>query len=695
MASSFLFSLQPSHANPNMHSTNTNTNTRQREHPVPVSAKAPIPSFYENLNGRWVLSDNWNLYGLSGSSQRHRPRSLDQAPSQPPSTPSLVHHASALNGTPASLQYDAAPLNSSSTTTPANTTASQKLYLPAGWNHTSKRGPLYATSVIVVASLLIAVAVLSTVVCLVARRRARGRRKTQLKEGLLDPAAAHSPADHHPSHSHPTSTSSKLSPAEIEEGRGLQAKQLKHRLVPRKLSQLTLVKVFRSPRGKTQARISRISILPSSKPNEPPPPSLIVVGEARRSASFNSTSSFRCTGDALARRRTHSHRTESQSDETAEPNHQTLNGLLSVPIHRNPSSTVSTFTPAQFPTLPPPESSPAGGGSSSGAQTIRAVESVAELADERPPADDLLSRTYSTTMSEPSPRRRRTRSDQRRGQQRAEDERPAWPIPTDPTWAAAGRQTEPGRASVDPNYRSCREIIRARSSTSSSSHRGPPVLASSSPASLPDLHFSIPPLPPSSGSRPSLAHHDAPHLPGTDPSGEPLPPASRMAEKQRMSAELAGPPDAPDPRPRREPDQEPEDAIDRAPFVAHVATDDKLVLKSLLRMGSTPAMGSRSTPGDKALAAEHEQSPGDSRRPSLALPGLLERSTPTTATGSGVERPSAPPLVAEGDDDPFALDEKPRLHPPHPQDPMDDGLVGQSTDLTGFTVSSIVPPYVE
>ncbi|KAI7958852.1 hypothetical protein MJO28_002643 [Puccinia striiformis f. sp. tritici] len=657
---------------------------------VPINTKAPIPSFYENLNGQWVLSDNWNLYGLSGSNQRHRPRSLDEASNQaPPSSPApaLIHHASGVNGSP-SLQYDTTPVNttspspssppSSSSPSPNNT----KLYLPAGWNHTSKRGPLYATSVIVVASLLIAVGVLSTVVYLVTRRRARGRRKAQLKEGLLEDPA-----------------STKLSPAQIEEGRAAnhhqeRIKRVKDR-VQQKLKELTIIKIHRSPRrGGEQpvARISRISVL-TGKPGEPPPPSLIIVGEqARRSTSFASNSSFHCTGErqSSTRRRTRSHRTLSQSDETlaSTPGSSTLhtsNGLLAVPNLRKPSTATmttrnSTFTAAQA--IPDPESLATG--------PIEINTPIEAQSEHEPTANTTrIERAISTTS---------------RGTHRYQPdlegesiERPMLSIDTvDPVCVTLPtRHQEAGRTSVDPNYRSCREIIRARSSTSCSHQVGRPNLSESlrSPVSLSELHFGIPPLPiealhlpdqftvrgrsqsiqPFSLSCRSTIPRTLPdHLPieTSFMSGDPLPPAysgrattstsnnrtSRAFEKQRMTDDdgdhhqIDSPQRQIDHRSHRSPLQE-ENGNSHGPFVAHVATDDKLVLRTLLSMGSTPTMRSR-TMGEKEELFGEGGTTLETGQDDEGTGETSSRNTRRSILDINEEfRPSAPPLLASPEEE--------------------------------------------
>ncbi|KAH9823218.1 hypothetical protein DFH28DRAFT_1078271 [Melampsora americana] len=141
-----------------------------QSHHTSIPVKSSIPTYYEKVNGAWVLSDNWNLYGLSGPSQRHRARSLptNNAPrstKQPRSAP-LVHHTS-LAARTSELESNAVLSNN----TNSNTNSSANLDLPAGWNHTSPRGPMYVVPAIVIASLFIAISVVGTVVCLVGRRR--------------------------------------------------------------------------------------------------------------------------------------------------------------------------------------------------------------------------------------------------------------------------------------------------------------------------------------------------------------------------------------------------------------------------------------------------------------------------------------------------------------------------------------------
>ncbi|PLW21490.1 hypothetical protein PCANC_05010 [Puccinia coronata f. sp. avenae] len=695
-----------------MASTHHQTELRTvRKSTLPINTKSPIPSFYEHLNGRWVLSDNWNLYGLSGSNTRHRARSLDEAPSSTlaESNSTLIHHASsAVNGPPSTLQYDASPStnssSSSSSTNNNNNNNNQKLYLPAGWNHTSKRGPLYATSVIIVASLLIAIAVLSTVLFLVLRRRARGRRRALLKEGIL------SSSDHHASHP-------KLSPREVEEGRGIVIAGRQHRIkyhIKQKFKRLTLVKINRSSRGKPLARVNRISVL-STQPGQqqPPPPSLVVVGEARRSRSFASYSSFRCTGesDGLSRRRTRSHRTESQSDESPASEqlhnpHQTItvNGLLSVPSLRRPSN-ATTFTPAPlFPATPIPDLD----SSIAGPSEIIAIP----MESDREYGGCGLSNSHSTSSRSQYPHSAPTSRSHPADDDSAD--RPVFSMETQEEVCGRRRtrHQEGSRASVDPNYRSCREIIRARSSTSYS-YRPParPIgehsLMSSSPASLPDLNFTLPPLAPhesfhaqnlpdpmdrrgsrsiepESISRSTYVTAAPPHSPsqssfGSIPVGDPLPPAysgratpgagesSRAFEKQRMVDPLDDEEGAhhraeslADHHRRRqtfshheEHHHHQEDGT--GPFVAHVATDDKLVLRSLLRMGSQPGEGPR-TMGEKEeiLLGDGDEDEALRRRTGVGTGGAARMGV----TGGGVMvdasstvAPSAPPLVAEGEDE--------------------------------------------
>lgn len=148
-----------------------------QSHRLSIPIKSRIPTYYENVNGIWVLSDNWNLYGLSGPSQRHRPRglptnSVPRSSKQPRSAP-LVHHTS-LAARTNEIESNASLSNNSNT----NMNSSTNLDLPAGWNHTSPRGPMYVVPAIVIASLFIAISVVGTVVCLVGRRRKNKRIST-------------------------------------------------------------------------------------------------------------------------------------------------------------------------------------------------------------------------------------------------------------------------------------------------------------------------------------------------------------------------------------------------------------------------------------------------------------------------------------------------------------------------------------
>ncbi|KNZ56879.1 hypothetical protein VP01_2297g3 [Puccinia sorghi] len=675
-----------------MASSHTAAHSSRRRQPT-THQQPLIPSFYENINGQWVLSDNWNLYGLSGSNQRHRARSLelDEAPNLAQSNlsssaSSLIHHSSALSSSP-SLQYDVLPPTNAS-----SNTNNQKLYLPAGWNHTSKRGPLYATSVIIVASLLTAIAVLSTVICLVARRRARGKRRAMLKEGLCSPSDP------------------KLTPSEIEEGRAIttgRRSRLKNQ-IKLKLKQLTIVKINHSPSGKQLARISRINVHPG-QPGDPHPPSLIIVNEARRSSSFVSHSSFRCTGESAgsSRRRTRPHRIESQSDESPanEPQHNrnvTLHGLLG-PSHLRPSD-APTFTPA--PPLPAQiivDSAFSLTGPCD--PSIRPIEIEAEMASRH--EESVPINTYSNSTPE-FPRFTESRQTLSHGTAQS-GEPPVLIVNTADAFCATSqtRHQETSRASVTPNYRSCREIIRARSSTFSPHYatRAPGLLISS-PASLPDLNFHIPPLPSESFQAQNLPHPTTRRRTrSTEPftiSGtiraspvestvtslavaEPLPPAysgratpgvgesSRSFEKQRIIDPPADKDDVSqraqflEDDPRQSISQHHHQEALNRPFVAHVATDDKLVLRSLMRMGSTPAMGSR-TMGEKEemplrFGEEEEeeealQQGGDESRRTRVEEGVdrTGSSGGRIAAASSSLAPSAPPLVHQGDEEDAAYD---------------------------------------
>ncbi|EGG12056.1 uncharacterized protein MELLADRAFT_115120 [Melampsora larici-populina 98AG31] len=145
-----------------------------QSHRLSIPVKSSIPTYFENVNGTWVLSDNWNLYGLSGPSQRHRARSLPtnnvQRSSKQPRSAPLVHHTS-LAARTNELESNASFSNSTNN----NMNSSTNLDLPAGWNHTSPRGPMYVVPAIVIASLFIAISVVGTVVCLVGRRRKNKR----------------------------------------------------------------------------------------------------------------------------------------------------------------------------------------------------------------------------------------------------------------------------------------------------------------------------------------------------------------------------------------------------------------------------------------------------------------------------------------------------------------------------------------
>lgn len=640
---------------------------RERFHRIipnlPVNSKSPIPSFYEYVNGKWVLSDNWNLYGLSGSSSRHRARSLDELSSAPPSDPSsshLAHHASAVPSSPI-LQYDTTLSNSSS----SSSNNAQKLYLPTGWNHTSQRGPLYATSVIVVASLVIAVGVLSTVVFLVARRRDRNR-----KANLQSRSSTHSTISTTQA-THPSSAPfpDKQTLEEIEEGR---VKRARHRLrsrLNRRLQQLTLVKINRFTNGRSRARISRVTV--TTHPNDPPPPSLIVVGEVRRSTSSNSPLS-----GCLNPGRQNLSRRSLRSDHAADPQtffDNTNPTQASGPEGGNghsiidPSSHPSTPSAIPLPSVPQPipiQSLPdindLGLPSSSNDPQYQ-LDFHPGSFDYEDGLPDLVSEPGPSMISPPS-----GSSDSPPDPDHSSLNRPFIPLTaiqsnssphhhTDHPSATTIRR-ELSRVSVNPNYRSYREIIRARAISTIS-----PAFDSAQPSSLAHSGSlsSLPRL--SSGSSDHLSHRPSP-LDSVDPAiarsqagvfrspsnysnrtvmaegltdhhpaaeqvryqsvighilrHSPSPPAyssqsmtlrptTRANEKQRMI------------------DEDLEEAVNSTghpsfrsppegcaigdnfhsdlptPYVAHVATDDKLILGSLLAMGSSPGDGNQQTQGEK------------------------------------------------------------------------------------------------
>ncbi|KAG0148110.1 hypothetical protein CROQUDRAFT_90650 [Cronartium quercuum f. sp. fusiforme G11] len=173
---------QPSHEHP----TSFSSSSSSSESPA-LPVKSPIPTYYENLNGVWVRSDNWNLYGLSGPTQRHQTRSLslNESEDQANTNSQLKYHSSTRSTNelaPSTTNNNS--LNTNSPSPSSSNSPSSKLYLPAGWNHTSPRGPLYVVPAIVIASLFIAISVVGTVVCLVGRRRAAKRRIIRL-EGVV------------------------------------------------------------------------------------------------------------------------------------------------------------------------------------------------------------------------------------------------------------------------------------------------------------------------------------------------------------------------------------------------------------------------------------------------------------------------------------------------------------------------------
>ncbi|CAH7686923.1 expressed protein [Phakopsora pachyrhizi] len=231
----------------------------------PINPKTNVPTFCEYVNGQWVLSDNWNLYGVSGPAQRHRPRSLieDNAPINPAnhlnsSSLAVAHHA-ALTGEMLPL-YEISPLNTGSQVS-NSTNNGTKLYLPAGWNHTSPRGPLYVVPAIVTSSLFLALSVVGTVVFLVARRRAaRNRaRKASITQRDGD-------------RSRDLSFKDEESAVEMLEDR---VSHRRHQASQR-LKTLTIIKILRKAGGKREARVKRLSTAAISTNS----PSVILIEEA-------------------------------------------------------------------------------------------------------------------------------------------------------------------------------------------------------------------------------------------------------------------------------------------------------------------------------------------------------------------------------------------------------------------------------
>lgn len=157
------------------------------------------------------IFSQWNLYGLSGPSQQHQARSL--LGSLSPGLTEPLHQSPDHSFNPINHSHDSPLVHHHSLTSPPSTdlesnasltsgtssshAGSTNLNLPAGWNHTSPRGPLYVVPAIVIASLFIAISVVGTVVCLVGRRRtARRRRASAITPALMEESDLHSLKQH-------------------------------------------------------------------------------------------------------------------------------------------------------------------------------------------------------------------------------------------------------------------------------------------------------------------------------------------------------------------------------------------------------------------------------------------------------------------------------------------------------------------
>ncbi|MBW0528585.1 hypothetical protein O181_068300 [Austropuccinia psidii MF-1] len=282
---------------------------------VPFNSKFPISAFYEKVNNKWVLSDNWSLYGISGSNQRHWTRSIQDLNNKvddsnhPPISSSLYHHASSAQ-LDSSIQYDMASTNSSN----------QKLDLPAGWNHTSRRGPLYVVPAIVITSLFIAISLLGLAIFLVMHRRDARRQAKIQNKNLLNQSNS--------SGNFQTHSNFKDEEEQIENIQN--KKHIKKILKP--LKKLTLIKIHKLSKKKQSASITKLDISNSS--NQSSLPSVVIVQEAASSSS-------RLLNRSLRHRHHLTHQNQSQSPNLSNPHTTSDHQLISTPFTSQSSTNLS------------------------------------------------------------------------------------------------------------------------------------------------------------------------------------------------------------------------------------------------------------------------------------------------------------------------------------------------------------------